>query len=156
MKALKFSTKKSIEDYLQSFCQVASWLWWCLIRPDEQTFDNYFYRKLEPIQHNACLVITGAIKEMFKESLQRHRWLRKLCLFYTIFKSEHPKYLFNMIHVWSTSYPTRNTNNTPLLFSPSTITKWNKLDPVLPTVNSFSTFAGRILKQSPNSVSMVE
>ena len=29
---------------------------------------------------------------------------RKLCLFYKVFKNEHPKYLFNLIHVRSLCY----------------------------------------------------
>ena len=41
------------------------------------------------------------VQELGLESLQLCRWYRKLCLFYKVFKNEHPKYLFNLIHVRS-------------------------------------------------------
>ena len=59
--------------------------------------------KMESIQCNACLAITGAIRgtsrekiyqELGLESLQLRPWYRKLCLFYKVFKNQHPKYLF--------------------------------------------------------------
>ena len=49
---------------------------------------NSFHQKLEPIQYNATLAITGAIRgssreklypELGLESLQQRRWFRKLC-----------------------------------------------------------------------------
>ena len=50
--------------------------------------------KLESIQYNACLALTGAIRgtskekiyqELGLESFQIRRWYRKLCLFYKIY-----------------------------------------------------------------------
>ena len=42
-------------------------------------------------------------EKMYQElglgSLQLRRWYRELCLFYKIFKNEHPKYVFNLIPV---------------------------------------------------------
>ena len=55
----------------------------------DQAFDNSFHGKMESIQCNACLAITGAIRgtsrekiyqELGLESLQLRRWYRKLCL----------------------------------------------------------------------------
>ena len=52
-----------------------------------------FHQKLESVQYNACLAITGAIRGTLKEklyqekgseSLQLHRWYRKLGMFYKI------------------------------------------------------------------------
>ena len=69
----------------------------------DQAFNNSFHAKMESIQYNACLAITGAIRgtsrekiyqELGLESLQLHRWYRKLYLFYKVFKNEHPRYLF--------------------------------------------------------------
>ena len=56
---------------------------------------GYFQKKLESIQYNAALAITGAIRgtsrekiysELGLESLQDRRWYRKLCAFYKIIK----------------------------------------------------------------------
>ena len=72
----------------------------------DQAFNASFHEKLESIQYNACLALTGTIRgtskeklyqELGLESLQLRRWYRKLCLFYKIFKNKSPAYLFNLI-----------------------------------------------------------
>ena len=124
-----------------------------------QAFNNSFHEKMESIHYNACLAITGAIRgtsseknyqELGLESLQLRRWCRKLCLFFKIFKNEHPKYLFNLIPVRSTLYATRTVGNTPLIktkhnffknsFFPSAIIEWYNLDPDLRNSKSISVF----------------
>ena len=79
---------------------------------------------MESIQYNACLAITGAIRgtsrekayqELGLESLQLCRWYRKLCLFYKVFKNEHPKYLFHLISVRCTPCATITEGNIPLI-----------------------------------------
>ena len=79
----------------------------------DQAFNNSFHAKMESIQYNACLAITGAIRgtsqeifyqELGIESLQLHCWYRK-----------HPKYLFNLISVKCSPYATRTVGNIPLL-----------------------------------------
>ena len=61
-----------------------------------------FHQKLESIQSNACLALSGAFRgssrekmyqELGLESLQRRRWYKKRCLFYKIFKENKPVYL---------------------------------------------------------------
>ena len=51
---------------------------------------NSFHQKIESLQYNAALAITGAIsgtsrekiyQELGLKSLQQRRWYRKLCLF---------------------------------------------------------------------------
>ena len=83
-----------------------------------------FHAKMKSIQYNACVAITGAIqgtsKEKFDqelglESLHLCCWYKKLCLFYKVLKSEHPKYLFNLIPVRSTPYATRTVGNILLI-----------------------------------------
>ena len=130
----------------------------------DQAFDNSFHAKIESIQYNACLAITGAIRGMSREkiyqklgleSLKLHRWYRKLCLFYKVFKNEHQKYLFNLIPVRSAPYATRTVGNIPLIktkhnffknyFFPSAIIEWNNLDPNLRNSKSISVFLERIL-----------
>ena len=61
----------------------------------DQAYNTSFHQKLELLQYNACLAITGAIRgtsreklyeELGLESLQRRRWFRKLSFFYKLFK----------------------------------------------------------------------
>ena len=111
------------------------------------------------------LAITGAIRgtskeklyqELGLESLRLRRWYRKLCLFYKIFKNQHPEYLFHLIPVRHAPYTTRNVHNLPIFKSkhyfcknpyfPSTNSEWNKLDPNLSNSESFLTLKKNILQ----------
>ena len=131
----------------------------------DQAYDALFHQKLELLQHNACLAITGAIRETSKgkvyeelglESLQLRRWFRKLSCFYKLFNNEHPHYLFKLIPSRSSSYVTRNIHNIPFFktrhtflknsFFPSTIIEWNKLDHNIRNSSSFNIFRKSILK----------
>ena len=62
--------------------------------------------KIESVQYNASLAITGAIRgtsqeklyqELGLESLKRRRWLRRMCYFYKLIKTQKSLYLFNLI-----------------------------------------------------------
>ena len=116
----------------------------------DEAYNETFHQKVESIQCNACLALSGAIRgssreklyhELGLESLQRRHWYRKLCLFYKIFKENKPVYLFNLIPTKNPNYNTRNTDKIPLFhtkhnffknsFFPSTDIEWNKLDPNL-------------------------
>ena len=133
-----------------------------------------FHQKLESIQYyNACLAITGTIRGVSKEklyqeigleSLQLRRWYRKLGMFYKIFKSKSPQYLFKLIPEKTSSYVTRNAENIPLFnikhsvyknyFFASSIIEWNNLDPKLCNSENFGNFKNNILKfirHKPNS-----
>ena len=113
----------------------------------DQAHKASFHQKLESLQYNACLAITGAIRgssreklyqELGFESLQQRRWYRKLCSFYKVFKNEIPGYLFNIVPIRNPFYSTRNHVNISLFktnnnffknsFFPSTIIEWNNLD----------------------------
>ena len=140
----------------------------------DQTYNNSFHEKLKSIQYNACLALTGAIRDSSKEkiyqelgfeSLRVRRWCRKLCLFYKVLNNEHPQYLFNLLPVRPTLYPTRNALNIPFpnanhnffknSFFPSTIIEWNELNRGLRKTESLSLFKTDILKfirPSTNSV----
>ena len=89
----------------------------------DQTFNNSFHERLESIQYNAALAITGArrgssreklYQELGFESLQQRRWYRKLCLFFKIIKNQSPKYLFELIPTARQAYMTRHKNSVPL------------------------------------------
>ena len=67
-----------------------------------------FIEKLERVQYNACLVITGAFKgtsrerlyqELGLELLKGRRCHRKLCFFYKIVKGLSPKYLTSYLQL---------------------------------------------------------
>ena len=84
----------------------------------DQHYNNSFHQKLESIQYNAALAITGPIRgssrekiyqELGLESLKQRRWFRKLYYFFKITKTQSPKYLFDKITTTRTAY--RTTNN---------------------------------------------
>ena len=87
-------------------------------------FNSSFHERLESIQSNAALSITGAIRgssivklhqELGKESLQQRRLCRrKLCLFFKIVKNQSLEYLFELIPTARQAYMTIHKNNVPL------------------------------------------
>ena len=86
-----------------------------------QTFNSSFHEKLEQIQYNAGLAVTGAIRGRCKEKLyqelgfeflQQREWYRKLCLFLKVI-SQSPKYLFELTQIATKAYTTRYKNNIP-------------------------------------------
>ena len=79
-----------------------------------------FAKKIESVQYNVALVITGAIqgtsreklyKEFGLETLKSRRWLRKLCCCYKIKNNGIPSYLAELIPSESHLYNARNTRN---------------------------------------------
>ena len=125
----------------------------------DQAFDNSFKEKLESIQYNACLALTGAIwgtskekiyQELGLESLRDRCCCRMFCLFYKVLENENSKYLCSLIPTRRSLYSTRNIHNIPFVnakhnffqnyFFPSIIIKWNKLDPHLRKSENFSVF----------------
>ena len=125
----------------------------------DQVYNRSFHQMLESIQYNTCLAMTGAIRgtskeklyqELGLESLQLRRWYRKLGMFYKIFKSQSPQYLFKLIPEKTSSYLTRNADNIPLFnikhnfyknsFFPSSIIEWNNLDPNLRKIQKILVF----------------
>ena len=131
----------------------------------DKAFIGYFQKKLETIQYNVALVITGAIRgtsrekaysELGLESLQDRRLYRKLCVFYKTSNNMSPKYLSDTIPSTTRRYSSRNENNIPLVrvnniyfmntFFPSTINEWNKLDLSIRNSASLNVFKGRLLQ----------
>ena len=134
----------------------------------DQAYNALFPQKLELLQYNAFLAITGAIRgtsrdklfeELGLESLQLCHWFRKLSCFYKLFKSEHPHYLFKLIpsrNIYNIPFfKTRHTFSSQNCFFPSTIIHWNKLNHNIKNSSSFSIFRKSILnfiRPSPNSL----
>ena len=91
----------------------------------DKAFNESFQTKLESLQYNARLAITGGIKgfsteksyeELGLESLKSRRWYRKMSFLYKVLKSESPSYLFNAIpNSNNRQQQTRNSGNIPFL-----------------------------------------
>ena len=73
--------------------------------------------KIESLQYNAAVAITGAIRRSSKEKLHQklgfeclssRRWFREICLFYEIVEKKSPNYLYNYISTVNQSYQTRS------------------------------------------------
>ena len=94
----------------------------------DEAYDETFHQKLESIQYNACLALSGAIRGSSKEKLYQELGLEslppmstlvacfqwKLSLFYKIFKENKPVYLFNLIPIKNSNHNTRNTDKITL------------------------------------------
>ena len=72
----------------------------------DRAFNESFHQRLESIQYNAAIAITGTIRgtsseklfqELGLETLKSRHWFRKLHLFHKILHSKSPSYLFNLI-----------------------------------------------------------
>ena len=68
----------------------------------DQPWNDAFSDKLETVQYNAALAITGAIKDISREKLyqelgleylKQRRWMRRLCLFYKVISTKLPAYV---------------------------------------------------------------
>ena len=71
-------------------------------QPNNQTLCD----RIESVQYDAALAITGAIRgtskiklynEIGLESLKDRRWMRRLSFFYKFFSNHSPSYLFNSL-----------------------------------------------------------
>ena len=105
----------------------------------DQTFTESFHQRIESIQHNAAIAITGAIRGTSSSRVRFRvteikKMALKLCLFYKIYKNKSP-YLYDLIPDRVKFYSTRRSqiNNISNIktrsnffrnsFFPSTITE---------------------------------
>ena len=132
-----------------------------------------FINRLESIQYNACLAITGCIRgtsreklysELGLESLSDRRYCRKMCFFYKITNGYSPSYLSSYLpDQYSNSRSTRSTNvyktfktRTSLFqnsFFPFCVSQWNSLGNQirdLPIISSFKVSIFRFFRPSPS------
>ena len=141
----------------------------------DQTCNTSFHQRLESLQYNAALAITGAIRgtskeklynELGLESLQNRRWYRKLSFLYKVIANQSLSYLFKMIPKKNMSRQTRGSDNIPFLgtkhnffqnsYFPSSMKEWNRLDIDIRKSDSISMFKKCILsfiRPLPNEVS---
>ena len=127
----------------------------------DHAFNESFQNKLESVQCNAALAITGAIRgssrekfyeELGLEPLKSRRWYRKLGLFFKLKRNKHPSYLFDMIPITTSPYLMLNMNTSETLFSHPLLLSVISL--IIQNSESVSAFKKQILKfirPSPNS-----
>ena len=128
--------------------------------------NSTFVRKLESIQYNACLAITGCIRgtsqeklysELGLESLADRRYSRRMIFFYKILNNLAPSYLRNSLPARLAAPNNLRTRNPiyPLnirterfrnSFYPYCISQWNILDRRIRDLPSVSTFKKAIFE----------
>ena len=140
----------------------------------DQPTNNYFSDKIESIQYNAALAITGAIrgtskdklyKELGFEYLSSRRWFKRLCLFHKIYHSKSPEYLYRLIPQPHNLFNLRNQHLIPQIFCrtnvfsdsffPTAIKEFNKFSNQVTHHLSFQSFRKLLLKSIrpvPNSL----
>ena len=113
----------------------------------DQPSNHSFCDRIESVQYNASLAITGCIRgtsreriysELGLESLADRRWCRRLVFLYKIINGSAPNYLKRILPVFQSSRQTRCQNfirNFPIRtsrfknnFFPSSVNQWNALD----------------------------
>ena len=122
-------------------------------------------QKIESVQYNAALAITGAIRGTSKEKLYSElgleylsdrRWCRRLCFFYKIINNQSPSYLRPFLaHEKSTTYNLRRaqpfvtqktrTNRFKYSFFPHCTSQWNNLDKNIQMSGSLNIFKRNLL-----------
>ena len=89
-----------------------------------QGYNTTFHQKMESVQYNAGLAITGAIKaspkeklhlELSLETLLTKTMFKKLCYFYKILKLKSLRYLHKFVPVPLRSYRTRQCDKIHLI-----------------------------------------
>ena len=87
----------------------------------DQPSNVSFSKKIESVQYNAALAITGAIKgssceklyqELGLEYLYQRRWARRLCLLYKVFSTGQPSYIYDLLPSMRSSRRHVNSFNT--------------------------------------------
>ena len=119
------------------------------------------------MQCGAAIAITGAVggasseklyQELGLESLRSRGWLRKLCLFYKIYKNKSPSCLYDLIPDGVGFYSTRSSQVDSVSgiktrsdffggsFFPSTVTEWSCLGCGVRNSDSLSVFKLSLLR----------
>ena len=131
---------------------------------DKPHIEN-FVNKMESVQYNAALAITGAIRgtsreriyrELGFESLAERRWFRRMISFWKIVKGFSPIYLTNYLpsiqHSRNTTRQNRftafpsKTDYFANSFFPYSVKQWNIIDPTIRNINTISMFKKALLK----------
>ena len=128
-------------------------------QPNNQSFSD----KIESVQYNSALAITGAIhgsskdklyNELGLESLRDRRWMRRLSYFYKIISTQSPAYLSNYLPPYTISqrYPNSfltvrcRTVSFQNSFFPYSVSQWNQLNIEIRNSISYPIFRNSLLK----------
>ena len=129
----------------------------------DQPSNASFSKKIESVQYNATLAITGAIKgssreklyqELGLEYLYQRSWARRLCLLYKVFSTGQLSYIYDLLPPMRSSRRHVNSFNTVSSkseyfknsFIPNVINEWNKLDSDIRSSTSYNLFRNTLLK----------
>ena len=86
----------------------------------DQPSNASFSKRIESVQCNAAIAITGAIigssreklyQELGLEYLYRRRWARRLCLPYNVFSTGQPSYIYDLLPPLRSSHRHVNSFN---------------------------------------------
>ena len=143
------------KDFIKSHLDLADIIY---DQPNNQTLSD----KIESVQYNAALAITGVIRgtskvklyqELGLEFLKERRWMRRLCYLYKIISDHKPLYLYSCLpnYLISRRYPNCFTlfrcrivlsGNS---FLPYSIKQWNMLNSDIREIKSYSLFRKTLL-----------
>ena len=151
-------------------CSALLKIYRCFIRPHldygdmiyEEPKNESFSSRIEPVQYNTSLAITGAIRGTFQEKLYQElglesfrsrRRLRRLCHFYKLIETQKPFYLFNLIppklnsllHPNTYSVMRRRNDYFKNSFIPYVVREWNRLSTEIPNSTSCQEFRKSLL-----------
>ena len=129
-------------------------------QPHNETFCN----RIESVQYNVALAITGAIRgtsreklytELGLESLRDRRWYHRLIIFFNIVNGNAPQYLIDILPnlVVSRNICRKSLFNSFFCcsnyfrnsFFPFSVNEWNKLDSAIRELKSVSLFKTSLL-----------
>ena len=130
----------------------------------DQPQNTSFCNRLESVQYNSCLAITGAIRgtsrkrlylELGLESLRDRRWYRKLVVFLKLLNGQEPSYLKSIVPSFVSSRDIRSNiirqfiKKNSLYFASSFFTycinEWNNLSQVIREISKVSKFKRELL-----------
>ena len=124
--------------------------------------NDTFFQKIQFVQYNASLEITGAIREKLYqelglESLADRRWSRTLCFYYKIKNNKIPLYLitllpkstsqsYNFRISKSSTFPNTRTDRFKASFFPFCAISWDQIDPNIQNSPSLMSFKHSLLR----------
>ena len=129
----------------------------------DQPQNSSFCNRLESVQYNSCLAITGAIRgtsckrlylELGMESLCDRRWYRKLVVFFKLLNGQAPSYLKSIVPSFVSSRDIhsniiRQFKTNSLYFAssffPYCINEWNNLSQEIREISTVSKFKQELL-----------
>ena len=134
-------------------------------QPENESFSS----RIESVQYNASLAITGAIRgtsqeklyqESGLESLRSRRWLRRMRYFYKLIKTLKPLYLFNLIPPKLNSLRHPNTYSVMRCrndyfknsFIPYVVREWNKLSTEIRNSTSYQQYRKSLLSSNISQI----